>query len=331
MTLSDFPKLQNLLQELNGILLTQFDVSRNLMELLKNIENLDVEENDSDINRALDLIDVLEHRIQPPEAMFGAIRECVSQIKRGRKEFSTRQYVLQALDSINYPQPAARIKQFVWANERVELNTRTFGALRRDEKLSWSNKPFHRSAYIVPVIDVQGDARSQWLARSDWPLWKRIVVEGATEIFDLKWLELLLDASEAWPDTEFLDPYVSLIPKFTADIPEIDPPPQGYLGLEGLSWDTFAKQSFFYESYVLSKPEVMATIEGEGIYEGTHAVQGVRLEWTSWLDNVKDFVASKLDSSESRVIVSQREVEDGFKLEDAMTNNPNKDSRLWGN
>jgi hypothetical protein len=312
MTLSNFPKLYHLLKDLNIILREQEDVRHHLIDLLTKIESLDVDENDSDINRIVDLIDVLEHRTRLPETMFRAIRECVSQIKKGRNELSTRQYVLQALDSINYPQPAARIKQFVWANERVELNTRTFGALRRDEKLSWANKPFHRSAYIVPVIDVQGDAQSQWLARSDWPLWRRIVVEGATEIFDLKWIELLLDASEAWPDTEFLDPYVSLIPKFTADIPGIDPPPQGYLGLEGLSWDTAENRSG------------LMRLQSRGI-------QDVGLKWIAWLHNVKDFVAFKLDSSESRVIVSQREAEDDFKLEDAMSNNPNKDSRLWGN
>jgi hypothetical protein len=309
MTLSDFPELHGLLEDLNIMLREQVDVSHHLIALLNTIESLDVEENDSDINRIVDLIDVFEHRTQRPETMFRAIRECVSQIKKGRNELSARQYVLQALDSINYPQPAARIKQFVWANERVELNTRTFGALRRDEKLSWENKPFHRSAYIVPVIDVQGDAQSHWIARSDWPLWRRIVVEGATEIFDLKWLELLFYGSEATLDTEFLDPYVSLIPKYAAEILGMNPP------------------NAHGQSILEFRPNRL-----EDDRERTYTTDYVRRDFINgWLAEVRSVVVSKLDSSESRIIVSQREAEDDFKEEDRLLNRRNPPSRLWGN
>lgn len=156
--------------------------------------------------------------------LIWGLQAAASESRRREEERSIRQFVLRALDSIGSPQNAGFLEEYVWASERVSLNTRGFGALRRDERRSWGRRPGHRLAYIVPCLDVEGNPVARWMARSDWPLSKRVIVPGADELFDLKKVATLLAAEGQRDRSEPDDPFLPLIEKYAASILGVDTP-----------------------------------------------------------------------------------------------------------
>ena len=142
------------------------------------------------------------------------LQEVASESRRREEERSTRQFVLRALEAIGCPQNAGFLEEYVWASERVSLNTRGFGALRRDERRAWGRHPGHRIAYIVPCLDAEARPLAKWMARSDWPLHARIVVEDAGELFELKRLACLLEAERRCNARNGYDPYFPLIEQY---------------------------------------------------------------------------------------------------------------------
>jgi hypothetical protein len=108
-----------------------------------------------------------------------------------------RALVLNALAEMKVPQNAAFMQEFIWGRFRVDLETRGFGSLRRDERRSWERNPEKRSAYVAPAISSTGEARADYLTRSDWPLARRIIVPEMTEpILELRKIRILLDARD---------------------------------------------------------------------------------------------------------------------------------------
>ena len=68
------------------------------------------------------------------------------------------------------------------------------------------------------------------MARSDWPLHTRIVVEGAGELFELKKVGCLLRAQERADADEGYDPFFPLIEKYGESILEYVPMMDGDRG-----------------------------------------------------------------------------------------------------
>ena len=161
----------------------------------------------------LEIIEAVERLDRRKAELALAFREEVSLLRIREEERSIRQFVLRALDLVGYPQPARFLRDFMWAHERIDLETRGFGALRRDEARAWRRRPGHRVAYIVPALDPAGHALARWMARSDWPLASRIAVEGADRLFTLTGLSSVFRArGEAPPDIR--DPYLPLIEQY---------------------------------------------------------------------------------------------------------------------
>jgi hypothetical protein len=109
----------------------------------------------------------------------------VGQLRR-RGERSIRQYVLAALQQIATPQTAGFLEDYLYATELVEFKSRGVGSLRRDEFSAWHSdrqKDRLRVAYIVPCLDESGRKTARWLARSDWPLARRVLVDGAEPLW----------------------------------------------------------------------------------------------------------------------------------------------------
>jgi len=159
------------------------------------------------------------------EPLVRALREEASHVRKREEERSVRQFVLRALDSIGAPQPAGFIQGFIWATERVDLATRGFGALRRDEARSWRRRPGHRAAYIVPALDPAGHAQARWMARSDWNLPRRLVVPGAERLFELIKLEALFRGRDRLAPTDLTDAFVPLIRGHVPQALPLGPPP----------------------------------------------------------------------------------------------------------
>ncbi len=173
----------------------------------------------------MDQLEALDHLNEYRFQLAKSFRGHASETRRLKAERSVRQYVLQALEVLSLPLPAGHIQDFVWVNERVELNTRSFGALRRDESRAWRRSAGQRRvAYVVPALDSAGHSQAKWMARSDWPLWQRIVVDGAGRLFDLKWLIQLFEARSRSMEAGRAAPLEHLIRKYSGEILDMAPP-----------------------------------------------------------------------------------------------------------
>ena len=156
------------------------------------------------------------------------LQEVASESRRRQEERSVRQFVLRALGTIGCPQNAGFLEEYVWVTERVSLNTRGFGALRRDERRAWGRNPGQRLAYIVPCLDAEARPVAKWMARSDWPLRARVVVEGASDLFELKKVACLLQAERRDDGGPEHEPFLPLIEKYGELILDGAPvPPMG--------------------------------------------------------------------------------------------------------
>ena len=179
----------------------------------------------------VEIIEATERLDRRKAELALAFREEVSSLRAREEERSIRQFVLRALDFVGCPQPARFLREFMWAHERIDLATRGFGALRRDEARAWRRRPGHRVAYIVPALDPAGHALARWMARSDWPLASRIVVEGADRLFSLKGLSSVFRARGESPDSEISSPYLPLIERYATELEvgrrPAQPPPEG--------------------------------------------------------------------------------------------------------
>jgi hypothetical protein len=174
------------------------------------------------VERAEELDPVIGRRLN----LTRILREEVSGQRRREEDRSIRQFVLGALEAIGVPQPAGFIQEYIWATERVDLATRGFGALRRDEARSWRRRPGYRIAYIVPLLDPDGHAQARWMGRSDWSLARRLVVPGAERLIDLTKLLVLFEARDAHP-REGPDPFLPLVRLYAGDVLALPPPEPG--------------------------------------------------------------------------------------------------------
>lgn len=152
--------------------------------------------------------------------LIRALREEATEVRKREEERSVRQFVLRALDELGQPQNGGFLQDFVWARYGVDLDTRGFGALRRDERRSWKRNPGRRHAYIVPTLNEDGQALARWMARSDWDLECRITAgDDGGRLLDLHKIQALsriraADGLEEEPG----DPLGLLIEKYARDI-----------------------------------------------------------------------------------------------------------------
>lgn len=154
------------------------------------------------------------------DGLIRALREEATEDRKREEERSVRQFVLRALEELGSPQNSGFLQEYVWACYGVDLDTRGFGALRRDERRSWNRNPGRRRAYIVPTLDAHGHPLARWMARSDWPLEDRITLEGdGQRMLDLCKLLALFKARLAdGPQDQPGDPLGLLIEKYARDI-----------------------------------------------------------------------------------------------------------------
>jgi hypothetical protein len=146
------------LGDLRDVLQKQRTVLEQLVEVASNDDPRPAE--------LIDRVDALEALDEKRDALIQLLREEASQTRLREEEKSVRQFVLEALKEIDRPQKAGFLNEFVWASEQVSLDTRGFGALRRDERNAWERhrSPLRardrrppRSAYIVPALSHRVD------------------------------------------------------------------------------------------------------------------------------------------------------------------------------
>jgi hypothetical protein len=202
---------QNAREELRGVLLEQ----RGIIDML--VENAgDPSVSAAQLAYWAEWLERLDDR---RDDLIRALREEATEARKRDEERSVRQFVLRALDDVDSPQTAGFLQDYVWARFEVDLDTRGFGALRRDERRSWNRNPGRRNAYIVPTLDAEGRPLARRMARSDWPLERRITVAGEGErLLDLQKIRALAKARAESGQHEPGDPLGLLIEKYARDI-----------------------------------------------------------------------------------------------------------------
>ena len=130
-----------------------------------------------------------------------------------------REVVLAALDELGWPQNARFLEEYLWARHQLQLDSRAFASLRRDELRAWQRSPGARAAYIVPALNPDGTANPRWLTSSAWDLPRRVVASPETErLLDLqKILALNVRGSRG--------PLGTLLERSVARVLAIEPPP----------------------------------------------------------------------------------------------------------
>jgi hypothetical protein len=151
------------------------------------------------------------------EVLLDQLRHQASIERRRDEERSIRQFILQALDEVHAPQTAGFLEDYVYVRERVMLNSRNFGALRRDENRSWMRPRSRRRAYIVPCLDEQGEPVPRWMARSDWPLTDRIFIPGVEALWGWMRVVALGAALRQEQDETVKALYPPLVEKYAAE------------------------------------------------------------------------------------------------------------------
>lgn len=133
-------------------------------------------------------VTVLERLDDERDTLIDQLRRAASaDIRAARTSPPIREVVLEILDDLRWPQNAGFLEEYLWAKRQLQLDSRAFAPLRRDERRAWQRSPRARKAYVVPALNPDGYADPRWIARSDWPLERRVVASKQTErLFDLQ-------------------------------------------------------------------------------------------------------------------------------------------------
>jgi hypothetical protein len=156
---------------------------------------------------------------QRRDELIGQLRHAASAgIRAARPGPPIREVVLAALEELGWPQNARFLEEYLWAKRQLQLDSRAFASLRRDELRAWRRSPGARSAYIVPALNPDGTANPRWLSSSAWDLSRRVIATQESErLFDLQKISALRVRGSRGPLGTLLERYV-------AQVLAIDPP-----------------------------------------------------------------------------------------------------------
>lgn len=91
---------------------------------------------------------------------------------------------------------AGFFEEYLLAEHQLQVDSRAFAPLRRDERNAWDRAPGAREAYIAPALKPDGSANPRWITRSDWNVERRIVATQRTErLFNLYKIYVLAEPS----------------------------------------------------------------------------------------------------------------------------------------
>ncbi len=173
---------------------------------------------------------------QRREELLDELRRTASAgIRAARPGPPIRQVVLSALDELGWPQNARFLEEYLWAKCELQLDSRAFASLRRDELRAWRRSPGARSAYIVPALNPDGSANPRWLTSSAWDLSRRVVATSETErLFDLqKIIALRVRGSRG--------PLGTLLERYVKQVLAIEPPPVSASVTATRAWRTHVR------------------------------------------------------------------------------------------
>jgi hypothetical protein len=172
-------------------------------------------------------VSVIERLDERRDRLIGQLRRTASAGQRpARTSPPVREILLETLAYFRWPQNAGFLEEYLLAKHQLQLDSRAFAPMRRDERNAWDRAPGAREAYIAPALKPDGSANPRWLTRSDWGLERRVVATTRTErLFDLYKIYVLAgrpgsaEASYIGPRT----PVDALLEKYAQDILDTEP------------------------------------------------------------------------------------------------------------
>jgi hypothetical protein len=171
--------------------------------------------------------------------LIGQLRRAASAGMRARAQGPPiREVVLRALGQLGWPQNAGFLEEYLWADRQLQVDSRAFAPLRRDERRSWQRVPGSRGAYVVPALNADGSANPRWLTSSAWPLERRVVASGSSErLFDLQKVRTL-----AAPATIGAAPMEALLWRYGSQLLGLAPPSVSAMPAQRAQWRRRARE-----------------------------------------------------------------------------------------
>src|SRR5216684_330931 len=188
----------------------------------------DVREEEVDVADLVAQVTVLERLDERRDRLIGELRRTASAGKRpGRTSPPVREILLETLADFRWPQNAGFLEEYLLAKHQLQLDSRAFAPLRRDERNAWDRTPGAREAYIAPALKPDGSANPRWITRSDWDMERRIVATRRTErLFDLYKIYVLAGRPGS-AEASYLGPrrpVDALLEKYAQDTLDTEPP-----------------------------------------------------------------------------------------------------------
>jgi hypothetical protein len=176
---------------------------------------------------------MLERLDQRREELIGQLRRSASAgIRATTPGPPIREVVLQALGELEWPQNAGFLEEYLWAKCQLQLESRAFASLRRDERRAWRHAPGSRAAYVVPALNPDGSANPRWLTSSAWELERRVIASADTErLLDLRKISALRVRGSRGP-------LGTLLERYAEQILEVEPPPVSATAAQTSVWRT---------------------------------------------------------------------------------------------
>jgi hypothetical protein len=191
-------------------------------------------------------VTVLERLDDQRDRLIGELRRTASAgMRPARTSPPVREVLLETLAHFRWPQNAGFLEEYLLAKHQLQLDSRAFAPLRRDERKAWDRAPGAREAYIAPALKPDGSSNPRWITRSDWDLDRRIVASPRTErLFDLYKIYVLAGrpgSAEASLHGH-RGPIDALLEKYAKDILNIEPPSVSPTADEFTAWRTSTRE-----------------------------------------------------------------------------------------
>jgi hypothetical protein len=175
------------------------------------------------------------------DELVGRLRRAASEgLRAERPGPAFRVLVLEALEELRWPQNAGFLEEYLWARRHVQLDSRAFAPLRRDEQRAWQRAPSARDAYVAPALNPDGSPNPRWLTSSAWGLERRIIASPQTErlldvekVYSLAGRPGSLDFRE---DGGPRRPVDALLEKYARQVLSTEPPPVTATEGETAAW-----------------------------------------------------------------------------------------------
>src|SRR5580692_12720088 len=191
-------------------------------------------------------VSLLERLDDRRDQLISRLRRTASAgMRPARTSPPVREILLETLADFRWPQNAGFLEEYLLAKYQLQVDSRAFAPLRRDERNAWDRAPGAREAYIAPALKPDGSANPRWITRSDWELDRRIVATPRTErLFDLYKIYVLAgrpgsaEASYLGPRT----PVDALLEKYAQDILDTEPPSASVSEEAFRAWRTHVRE-----------------------------------------------------------------------------------------